>query len=963
MSDRKSLAKRGSIAPSKTAIQIKNLKKKGGSKPSDAFDETEENCNENLETDYDVDFANPSANANNFDSDDSDFENDDSDGDSIASEPSNNDSDASSDSLDSADSDDLRERLKRKKLKKSRASKSPRFITAVSDSDSGQKSSERFSTVEKAEQGMADIIAQLKASHEAKPKKLNTQLKMLSSATDDGEDKNANVVAPPKKIIRKLDPMTLRNRVPKYNRVAYPMASIKPQTNDDVSANAQQQPAVTTSTISPTTATTNKPPKPVATPSQSSNPKVGQRERKVSIKPDSKKNVAVEYVPPPSSGLVYIPISEQVKTPTVQPSSRQSQRPTSAKSTVTAWESHSRRMGYDEYVRSVSRQSADEHKRVVAEVESMEKKAKAAIELAAIQEAKDQEDALAAAEAAIAAQREQNQSIESDLPGFRDSHNFTEEEVDKITGLPPPGVVGRVSIYENTNEGSVDSRKSSVVVRGIPEEGGVGTAASQVSAQNQHILNMASALMNKPSPTTGRYSDRTPAPLRITSPGDVILGRRGSLHAIPTITKLSTSEIDLFTSTTGQFRGGPRDPHFRFLRRNLKGVKLSGPGLTIPATIAEKYYVAEKKKQERAKNDFSSKHSKRIQGAQAMKEHAWAVSRGKYTVGSGTGGFGLDSPTGTSKKEKDEAVNENELRLLKVSNPEKYKRYIEKEKAKAFLLGKWEALEQLRIQIVAKTTSLKHYHSYFQELAKENAILSERHKEVTYKTNNKISNTLERNEDSTLDIIRIDRERKRQYQILQGTFDDFESKADFEIDKLLQKVDMTQKTVDRITLEINKLMVFKSLKESNPTAIANEIKEIKLARDNHIKKRTQELEQIKVDWRTAQSEIEQTWMAKVQTLIDAMGDSLKVHVDTSPSGNYHQNGRLRHEIAVHQAQQAKAQAQIAEMLEKRKVISQVMEKVKDKRRNVLRLKEQMTCSPEMEFEIAPKNLLVKELGI
>ncbi|KAI9345354.1 hypothetical protein BDR26DRAFT_1005687 [Obelidium mucronatum] len=955
MADRKCVikvsgSKRVSVAPSKNIKAGRNAK----SKKADDFEDDDEEEDEDDDRDTEYDVVERVA-EDDEESDDSSDGDGDGDGDSSASaESSNSDGDADADSNSDSDAAAAAARRKAKRKAGARASKPPRFVSAAAaapDAETGAAAAkDRFSTVEKAEAGMRDIIAQLKASHEAKPKRQNTQLKMLSSANNDDENAKAKEVAPPRKIIRKLDPTALRDRVPKYNRVAYPITSIKPQANS---------PVIPPQTERYTTSESTKPLPNTATPSLSKpfKAEVGLKETKLSTKAGVKANVTVGFVPPPSSGLAYIPISEQDKPVPTQ--SRHSNRPLSSRSGITSWESHSRRMGYDEYVRSVSRQSADEQKRIAAEAAAVQKR-----ELAAIQEAKDQE---AAAIEAAKAHTESEQSLESELPEFRHSHNYTDEDADRITGLPP---TGRVSMYNDGSRGN--SRKSSVAVPGIPEEG-VGNAIGNtsvpgtgISAQNQHLLNIASVLINKPSPVTGRYSDRIAAPLRVTSPGDVLLGRRGSLHAIPTITKLTASEIDLFTSTTGQFRGGPRDPHFRFLRRNLKGVKLSGPGLAIPTVIAANYYVAEKKKQERAKNDFSSKHSKRIQGAQAMKEHAWAVSRRKYTVGSGTGGF--DGPSaGVSKKERDEAVNENELRLLKVSNPEKYKRYIEKEKAKSFLLGKWEVLEQLRIQIVAKTTSLKHYHSYFQELSKENAELREKHKEITHKTNTKISQTLECNEDSTLDIIRIDRERKRQFQILQGTFDDFESKADQEIDKLVQKVDMTQKTVDRITLEISKLMEFKSLKESNPTAIFNEIKEIKIGRDNHIRKRAQELEQIKVDWRTAQAEIELTWMAKVQTLIDAMGDnlmqSLKVHVDTSPSGNYHQNGRLRHEIAVHQAQQAKAQMQIDEMLEQRKVIAKTMEKVKDKRRNVLRLKEQMTCSPEMEFEVTPRNLLVKELGI
>ncbi|KAJ3062357.1 hypothetical protein HDU98_001773 [Podochytrium sp. JEL0797] len=617
-------------------------------------------------------------------------------------------------------------------------------------------------------------------------------------------------------------------------------------------------------------------------------------------------------------------------------------------------------MGYDSYVRSVSRQSAEEHKQRQSQLEAQEKRIREdreAAALAVLQEAAQRE-----LEAQQEAEREQRtrewrETLKLKLAMDPEMDPEMEDGVGELPSMRP-------SVYQS----EIGSTRASVSVAPGRTEDPPGSASrrisvatKEISAQNQQILNMAAVFLNKPAPTTpmnaaGRFITQQPI-LRTASPGDVILGRRGSLHAIPTITKLSQSQMDLFTSTTGQFRGGPRDPHFRFLRRNLKGVKLSGPGISIPTAIAPTYSIQEKKLELKAKNDFLSKHSKRIQGAQAMKEHYWQVSKNKYTVGAGTDGFGdvTGGMRAGSKLNDKEEVNETELRLLKVSDPDKYKKYIEREKAKAFLLTKWEVLEQLRIQIIAKTTSLKHYHSYYEELFKENEELRAKHKEVTYKTNTKISQTLEKNEDLTLDIVRIDQERKKQYQTLKANYNEFEANADQDIESLRQKLAMTEKTVHRINVEINKLMDFKLLKESNPTAIANRIKEVKQLRSEHAKKLAEELLQIKVDWQKDQSEIEAGWMAKVQTLIDAMGDSLKVHVDKGHSGNYHQNARLRHEIAVHRAQQQRSQEQIDKILEERRQIKLEDEKLKDGRRNVFRLKEQMSCTPDMEFEVKPRN--------
>ncbi|ORY41333.1 hypothetical protein BCR33DRAFT_718952 [Rhizoclosmatium globosum] len=788
----------------------------------------------------------------------------------------------------------------------------PRFSMAVGSRSSSvvQPGKSRFSVA--TEQDMSNIVAELKAKHDTRPRRANTELRALTPNKVDDPEAEAKAAAEAlraekaKNRVKKLKEQDLQNRVPKYNRVPYKMASITPHVPGTPSA-------VNSPTTIPTVFDKNgDAAEKVSSPTVAADGKGTP----ISTKTGQKKTINVGYVPPLSSGIGFVPVSEQEAQNIPQSPTKHRHhhhnRPKSGG--IPSWQQHSRRMGYDEYVRSVSRQSKEDERRRKEELEAYEKQIR--------------EERLAEAALAIQAEKQTDEPLP---PPLNLNHDFKDEANDQISGLPQATI--RNSVFGESMRSSVtEFRKASTTTR------------DATSPENQNLFNMASVLMSKTSgtpstPGMNRMSERNQL-LRLASPGD---------------------EIDLFTSITGQFRGGPLDPHFRFLRRNMKGVKLSGPAITVPNAFAPTYYVAEKKKEQRAKNDFLSKHSRRIQGAQAMKEHDWQVSRNKYYVGAGTAG--MDVMSLGNPRDKDEEVNEAELRLMKVSNPEKYKRYMEKEKAKAFLLGKWEVLEQMRIHITAKTASLKHYHEYFQELSQENAELRERHKEVSYKTNTKISKTLEQNEAMALDIQRIDMERKRQFQILQGTYDEFEQNANQEIEKLEQKVDMTQKTVDRITLELDKLIEFKSLKESNPTAIANKIVEYKKQRDDHIKMRAKELEQIKIDWKADQAEIEQTWMAKVQTLIDAMGDSLKVHVDTSPSGNYYQNGRLRHEISVHKAQQAKAQAQIDEMLRIRAELVKAAEKTKDKRRNVLHLSEQMTCTPDMEFEVTPKNLLVKELGI
>ncbi|TPX73191.1 hypothetical protein CcCBS67573_g05534 [Chytriomyces confervae] len=613
-------------------------------------------------------------------------------------------------------------------------------------------------------------------------------------------------------------PRSMPETLPKYNRLPYRMTPISPGTNNPPPSSSS-----TTTHMSTVKEENNT----LANVFETS---TGFKKARVGSETHSK-NVQIGFKPHASNGQAFIPISQHTQHAVSQYPfhSRGHSRQGSGRN-LTSWQSHHRRMEYNEYVRSVSRQSAEE---AIQRVKTAEEEAKKEAEAKLVPSMPDIETVVEEAQKTarvqtyqeyrqrMLAERMQRGIAEEREINVTNSENaimsnMEAEALDEKTAenspLKPLSQSGRLSFVLHPNSAVDDT------------EG--GAASTSLETPPATFKSQTSQLSTFPRATPTTPQSRYRQPMSITereahapTPGDIILGRRGSLHAIPTRTKLTESEMDLLTSTTGQFRGGnQRDPHARFLKRTLKGVKLSGPNLSIPTPISKTFYTAEKRVIDRAKNDFASKHSKRIQNAQAMREHEWAVAKNKYTVEGGPE-TGILSGIGDEMDEAHHAIEEYQLRLLK------------------------------------------------------------------------------------------------------------------------------------------------SLKESNPTAIAGKIQIAIQEREDHYKSMSSHLDQIVADWKTDQADIEATWMVKVQALIDQMGDSLKVTVSSNPVDMYYQNARLRHEISIHKSQAAKAEHEITTLMLERKTMSERQFTSRDKRRDVLKLKNLMTCTPDMEFEVKPRNLLVKEIGV
>jgi hypothetical protein len=178
-------------------------------------------------------------------------------------------------------------------------------------------------------------------------------------------------------------------------------------------------------------------------------------------------------------------------------------------------------------------------------------------------------------------------------------------------------------------------------------------------------------------------------------PGELAVGRRGSIRISQVPMKLTNSEMDLLASTTGPFRAGPSDAHWKFLTRS-KTVRLTGANGTLPPSLAAQMYASMGYNKQPSKNKGrdTGRRSKQQSGKNTAEERRNKnfIMRHRVSI-HGLMGFTVGKPvdTGFDKWKKDE------LSFLKGSNPAKYQKRKAKEVAKNFLMSRWENLEETRI--------------------------------------------------------------------------------------------------------------------------------------------------------------------------------------------------------------------------------------------------------------------------
>ncbi|KAJ3410800.1 hypothetical protein HDV05_003229 [Chytridiales sp. JEL 0842] len=486
-----------------------------------------------------------------------------------------------------------------------------------------------------------------------------------------------------------------------------------------------------------------------------------------------------------------------------------------------------------------------------------------------------------------------------------------------------------------------DSKKKSLKVKKEEEE-------EEESKKKQNALLIPDIIASIAKKNDKRHLNLKP-PSDVPPPGEMAVGRRGSIRIAQVPMKLTTSEMDLLAKTTGPFRAGPNDAHWKYLTRS-KTVRLTGPNGTLPPTLTAQMYTSMglQRKPFKKKGKDLSKRKRYIDGRNTAEErrkkhftmrHRVSINGlSEYTVGKPTeGGFQKD-----------------ELSYLKAANPNKYHKKKAKEAAKHFLMSRWENLEETRIHIVSRMASLKHYRVYLEDLKQQHDELKQKYEETVERVQGQITVILQENEEQSNEIAKLEKEQRRHKRRLRKQYEEFEATCRAEIARLERNVQMTTKAVQDISDDVERLRHFKVLFETNPEALQSQI--VAEAAKRVKRKEEQELELVEVQkkWEREQAEVELGWMREVKVAIDGMNNTLADSIDFSPSGAYQSNRRLRREIAMHKEQQRRTKEDIDRIMLARERIKEAEKKTVDERRRVLNLKDCMTCTPDMEFEFSAK---------
>jgi phage shock protein A len=163
-----------------------------------------------------------------------------------------------------------------------------------------------------------------------------------------------------------------------------------------------------------------------------------------------------------------------------------------------------------------------------------------------------------------------------------------------------------------------------------------------------------------------------------------------------------------------------------------------------------------------------------------------------------------------------------------------------------------------------------------------------------------VTDIIHDNEEQSSEITKLEKEQRRQKRKLKKEYEDFEKQCLAEIARLERNVVVTQKAVQDISDDVERLRKFKVqrtapskistrtncnqvlislnsiffqiLLETNPGALQSEIHEVQKNREDRKMQQEQHLINIQKDWEKEQQEMENGWLAKVKVVIDGMNN-------------------------------------------------------------------------------------------
>ncbi|TPX68376.1 hypothetical protein SpCBS45565_g03185 [Spizellomyces sp. 'palustris'] len=270
---------------------------------------------------------------------------------------------------------------------------------------------------------------------------------------------------------------------------------------------------------------------------------------------------------------------------------------------------------------------------------------------------------------------------------------------------------------------------------------------------------------------------------------------------------------------------------------------------------------------------------------------------------------------------------------------------------KAELVSKWERLEDLRLQIIARMKSLKHYHGELQSLKDENRELKEEHQRITAEMNTRVSEILDSNDDQNRTILQVHRERKQQRAKLERDMARFHAAAAERIQELEKVVRERQSSLEEAERDLEELVEFENLVDVDPDAMCKQISAVQARRDALVAEHERKLAALSEHAETEGKESEQLFFDKIMAIIDQEKSQLTSTFDDVLKMSVKINKRLRREIALQQEHQRKIELEIeAKVAERRRALG-IKRKMVDTRRRVLQLSKFMTCTPDMEFSV------------
>ncbi|KAJ3178072.1 hypothetical protein HDU87_003854 [Geranomyces variabilis] len=370
--------------------------------------------------------------------------------------------------------------------------------------------------------------------------------------------------------------------------------------------------------------------------------------------------------------------------------------------------------------------------------------------------------------------------------------------------------------------------------------------------------------------------------------------RREAIRLTHAPVKLTTSQFDLFTTATGNtIRTG--DPYARFLVGPRK-VLVDVPTLN------------ELEDEMRA----AATH----QGLSGLKGGGLKARGGTagLTVGKGTKGFAKKS--------------------AKVLPVKKKYRLMRKEQFKADVFQKWDRLEDLRIQIIARMQSLKHCHSELQVLKAENVRLRDHYNKLSKSMNSRVTEILSLNSSQNDSVMAAHRERRQQRRDLQAGMAASDKAERRKLRAAENALRARQKRLLELQHEIEMLTAFQEISLTS-SKLETEYAAA-LALQSHISERhAAAIDKVRAQDQSDRHDMENVFCARILALVDATQRDIPPLVRGVLENSMRTNERLRREIEMH----ADVQEEVEADVERSKAVAREIRKEavgsRDVRRKVL----------------------------